>query len=40
MKYYCRGVEGVISFALLNLKNISGDGIRCLYVKYKNKKFI
>jgi hypothetical protein len=40
MKDYFRGVEGFTSFALSNLKNISGGGIRCSYVKYKNKRFI
>jgi hypothetical protein len=36
MKDYCRGVEGFISFALSNLKNISGGGIRCPWMKCKN----
>ena len=32
-------VEGFINFSLLYLKNISGDEIRCPYVKCKNKNF-
>jgi hypothetical protein len=36
---YCNVVQGFINYALSNLKNISGEGIRCLCKKCKNKKF-
>jgi len=39
MQNYLIGVESFINFILSNLKNISGDEIRCSFVKYKNKKF-
>ena len=37
MKDYCKGVECFISFALSDLKNIHGNGIKCSCVKSKNK---
>ena len=33
------GFEDFINFSLSNLKNISGNRIRCSCVKYKNKKY-
>ena len=36
---YCNGVEGFINYILSNPRNVSGDGIRCLCKRYKNKKF-
>jgi hypothetical protein len=36
---YLQGVESFINFIIYKLNNISADEIRCLYVKYKNKKF-
>jgi hypothetical protein len=38
-KGYYKGVESFINFILSNPKNISGGEIRCLCVKFKNKKF-
>ena len=38
-KGYYKALEGFINFILLNLKNISRGEIKCLYVKFKNKKF-
>ena len=38
MTDYCNGVKDFINYALSNIKNINGDGIRCLYKRYKNKK--
>jgi hypothetical protein len=40
MMYYCNGVQGLINYALSNLRNISGGGIRCLCNKCKNKTFL
>jgi len=37
---YCNGVQGFINYVLSNLKNISGDGIRCSCKRCKNKKVI
>jgi hypothetical protein len=39
MDYYNR-VEGFINYALSNMRNISGGGIRCLFKRFKNKKFL
>jgi hypothetical protein len=36
---YYKEVESFINFILSNPKNISGGEIRCLCVKFKNKKF-
>jgi hypothetical protein len=36
---YCNGVEGFINYILSNPRNVSGDGIRCLCKRCKNKKF-
>ena len=36
--YYCNGVQGFINYTLSNLRNISGDGIRCPCKRCKNKK--
>jgi len=38
MTDYCNGVKDFINYALSNIKNINGGGIRCLYKWYKNKK--
>jgi hypothetical protein len=38
MTDYCNGVKDFINYALSNIKNINGGGIRCLYKRYKNKK--
>jgi hypothetical protein len=35
---YCNKVDGFITCALSNLKNISGGGIRCPSKRCKNKK--
>jgi len=35
---YCKGVDDFINFIFLNLKNISGDEIKCSCVMCKNKK--
>jgi hypothetical protein len=35
---YCNRVEGFITCALSNLKNIRGGDIRCPYKRRKNKK--
>jgi hypothetical protein len=35
---YSKGVDDFINFIFLNLKNISGDEIRCPCVMCKNKK--
>ena len=40
MMYYCNGVQGLINYALSNMRNISGGGIRCLCNKCKNKTFL
>ena len=32
------GIEDFINYVLSNLKNILGDGIRCLCKRCKNKK--
>jgi hypothetical protein len=40
MMYYCNEVQGLINYALSNLRNISGGGIRCLCNKCKNKTFL
>ena len=40
MMYYCNGVQGLINYALSNLRNISGGGIKCLCNKCKNKTFL
>ena len=37
---YCNEVQGFINYVISNPRNISGDGIRCPYKRYKNKKFI
>jgi len=37
---YSRGVEGFIDFSLSNSKNISEGKVKCLCMKYKNKKFL
>jgi hypothetical protein len=37
---YCNRIESFINYALSNLKNISGDDIRCPCKRYKNKKFL
>ena len=37
---YCNVVKGFINYALSNLKNISGDGIKCSCKRCKNKKFL
>jgi hypothetical protein len=37
---YCNGVQGFINFATSILMNFTDGGIRCLYRKYKNKKFL
>jgi hypothetical protein len=39
MMDYCNGVEGFINYAQYNLKNISGDSIRCPCKRCKNKMF-
>jgi len=36
---YLQRVESFINFIIYKLNNISADEIRCLDVKYKNKKF-
>jgi len=36
---YCNGVEGFINYILSNPRNVSGDGIRYLCKRCKNKKF-
>jgi hypothetical protein len=37
-KDYCKGIKGFINFIISYLRNISGDGIKYLCVKCKNKK--
>ena len=37
---YCNGVQDFINYAISNLRNISGDGIRYLYKRCKNNKFL
>jgi hypothetical protein len=37
---YCNGIQGFINYVLSNLRNISGDGIRCPCKSCKTKKFI
>ena len=40
MMDYENRVQGFIIYALSNPRNTSGNGIRCLYKRYKNKKFL
>jgi len=40
MMDYCNGVKGFINCTLLNPRNISGDDIRCLCKRCKNKSFL
>ena len=40
MMNYCNGVQSFINYTLSNLKNISGEGIRCSCKSCKNKKFL
>jgi hypothetical protein len=37
---YCNEIQGFINYAIFNPRNISEDGIRCLYKRCKNKKFL
>jgi hypothetical protein len=37
---YCNGVQGFINFATSIPRNFSGGGIRCPYMKCKNKKYL
>ena len=37
---YCNGVQGFINYTISILKNISGDGIRCICKRCKNKKIL
>jgi hypothetical protein len=37
---YCNEVEGFINYTLSNLRNISGDNIRCSCKSCKNKNII
>ena len=40
MMNYCNEIEGFINYAISNMKNINGGGIRCPCKMCKNKKFI
>jgi len=40
MMDYCNEVVSFINYTLSKLRNISGGGIRCLYKRCKNKKFL
>jgi hypothetical protein len=40
MMDYCNGVQGFINYALSNPINISGDDVKCLCKRCKNKKFL
>jgi hypothetical protein len=40
MMDYCNEVHNFTNYALSNLRNISGGGIKCLCKKCKNKKFL
>jgi len=37
---YCNGVQGFINYTTSIPRNISGDGIRCLCKRCKNKKIL
>ena len=37
---YCNEIQGFISYALSNPRNISGGGIRCPCKRCKNKMFL
>jgi hypothetical protein len=37
---YCNGVQGFINYTIFIPRNISGDGIRCLCKRCKNKKIL
>jgi hypothetical protein len=37
---YCNGVQGFINFATSIPRNFTGGGIRCLYRKSQNKKYL
>jgi len=37
---YCNEIQSFINYALSNSRNISGDGMRCLCKRCKNKKFL
>ena len=37
---YCNGVQCFINYTLFNLRNISGNDIRCPCKMCKNKKFL
>ena len=40
MMDYCNKIEDFINYALSNLKNINGGGIRCLCKRCEIKKFL
>jgi hypothetical protein len=40
MMNYCNGIQSFINYALSNLKNFSGESIRCPCKSCKNKKFL